>query len=170
MRRILLVTVPRILLGLLFLVSAVDGFWWLASGQHLIHPPVTDQGRAFETALQNSGFFWPLLKTVNLLGALSLLFNIVPAFGLALIAPVMAVIVAFTSPSTRSASPSRSSWSSAADCSPTPIAIATPRCSASGRRSAQSANPRSRSPRPPILSALTLAMAMRRCCSWPGPK
>jgi hypothetical protein len=95
MRQFLLVTVPRIVLGLLFLVSAVDGFWWLASGQHLIHPPVTEQGRAFETALQNSGFFWPLLKTVNLLGGLSLLLNIAPAFGLALIAPVMAVIVAF---------------------------------------------------------------------------
>lgn len=95
MRRFLLVTVPRIVLGLLFLVSAVDGFWWMASGQHLIHPPVTEQGRVFETALQTSGFFWPLLKTVNLLGALSLLLNIVPAFGLALIAPVMAVIVAF---------------------------------------------------------------------------
>ena len=43
-------------------------------------------------ALQNSGFFWPMLKTVNLLGALSLLLNIVPAFGLALLAPVIAVI------------------------------------------------------------------------------
>lgn len=95
MRQFLLVTVPRIVLGLLFLVSAVDGFWWMASGQHLIHPPVTEQGRVFETALQNSGFFWPLLKTVNLVGALSLLLNIALAFGLALIAPVMAVIVAF---------------------------------------------------------------------------
>lgn len=95
MSRILLVTAPRIVLGLLFLVSAIDGFWWMTSGQHLIHPPVTEQGRVFETALQNSGFFWPLLKTVNLLGALSLLLDIVPAFGLALIAPVMAVIVAF---------------------------------------------------------------------------
>ncbi|KQU51310.1 hypothetical protein ASG72_16315 [Bosea sp. Leaf344] len=95
MRHFLLVTAPRLVLGLLFSVSAVDGFWWLASGQHLIHPPVTEQGRVFEAALQNSGFFWPMLKTVNLLGALSLLLNIVPAFGLALLAPVMAVIVAF---------------------------------------------------------------------------
>ncbi|MDR6870626.1 ABC-type sugar transport system permease subunit [Bosea sp. BE125] len=95
MRNILLVTVPRILLGLLFLVSAVDGFWWLATGAHLIHPPTSERGVAFETALQNAGFFWPLLKTVNLAGALSLLLNIVPAFGLALLAPVMTVIVLF---------------------------------------------------------------------------
>ncbi|POR54271.1 DoxX family protein [Bosea psychrotolerans] len=95
MRNILLVTVPRVLLGLLFLVSAVDGFWWLATGVHLIHPPTSERGVAFETALQNAGFFWPLLKTVNLAGALSLLLNIVPAFGLALLAPVMTVIVLF---------------------------------------------------------------------------
>jgi len=95
MKSILLVTVPRILLGLLFLVSAVDGFWWLATGNHLIHPPTSERGIAFELALQKSGFFWPLLKTINLAGALSLLTNIAPALGLALIAPVMAVIVLF---------------------------------------------------------------------------
>lgn len=95
MKTLLLVTIPRILLGLLFLVSAVDGFWWLATGTHLIHPPTSARGLAFEEALQNAGFFWPLLKSVNLLGALSLLSNIAPALGLALIAPVMAVIVLF---------------------------------------------------------------------------
>lgn len=94
-RRILFVTVPRILLGLLFVVSAVDGFYWLATGQNLIHPPTSERGMAFEAALQNSGFFWPFLKIINLLGGVSLVFNIVPAFGLALIAPVMAVIVLF---------------------------------------------------------------------------
>ena len=56
MRRILFVTVPRILLGLLFVVSAVDGFYWLATGQNLIHPPTSERGMAFEAALQNSGF------------------------------------------------------------------------------------------------------------------
>jgi hypothetical protein len=91
----LLVTLPRILLGLIFLVSAVDGFWWLATGVRLIHPPTSERGEAFELALMNAGFFWPLLKVVNLAGALSLLLNIAPAFGLALIAPVMTVIVGF---------------------------------------------------------------------------
>lgn len=95
MKNVLLVTAPRVLLGLLFLVSAVDGFWWLATGSHLIHPPTSERGLAFEVALQNGGFFWPLLKSVNLVGALSLLTNIAPALGLALIAPVMAVIVLF---------------------------------------------------------------------------
>ncbi|HEV2552155.1 MAG TPA: hypothetical protein VGV17_00185 [Bosea sp. (in: a-proteobacteria)] len=95
MKTLLVVTVPRVLLGLLFLVSAVDGFWWLATGTHLIHPPTSTRGVAFEEALQASGFLWPLLKIVNLVGALSLLSNIAPALGLALIAPVMTVIVLF---------------------------------------------------------------------------
>lgn len=95
MKSIILVHLPRVLLGLLFLVSAVDGFWFIFTGNHLIHPPTSDRGVAFEQALQASGFFWPFLKTINLLGALSLLFNVVPAFGLALIAPVMATIVLF---------------------------------------------------------------------------
>ncbi len=95
MRNFLMVTLPRSVLGLLFLVSAADGFWWLATGAHLIHPPTSERGLAFEAGLQNAGFFWPFLKAVNLAGAISLLFNVMPAFGLALIAPVMAVIVLF---------------------------------------------------------------------------
>ncbi len=90
-----IVTIPRVLLGLLFPVSAIDGFWWLATGTRLIHPPTSVRGLVFEEALQASGFLWPLLKTVDLVGALSLLSDVAPALGLALIAPVMAVIVLF---------------------------------------------------------------------------
>ena len=95
MKTVLLVTIPRVLLGLLFLVSAVDGFWWLATGTNLIHPPTSERGLAFEAALQNTGFAWPMVKTVNLTGGLSLLFNVAPAFGLVLLAPIMVVIVFF---------------------------------------------------------------------------
>lgn len=95
MTNILFVTIPRLLLGLIFLVSAIDGFYFIATGNRLIHPPTSARGEEFEQALMNAGFFWPLLKTINLLGALSLLFNVMPALGLALIAPVMTVIVLF---------------------------------------------------------------------------
>lgn len=68
----------------------------MAGDGHQPHPsPTSERGLACETALQNSGFLWPLLKTVNLVGGLSLLLNVAPAFGLALIAPVMTVIVLF---------------------------------------------------------------------------
>ena len=95
MKTFFLVTVPRVLLGVIFLICAVDGFWWLATGANLIHPPTSPRGVVFETALQDSGFIWPFIKAINLTGALSLISNVVPAFGLALIAPVMAVIVLF---------------------------------------------------------------------------
>lgn len=95
MKTVFLVTIPRVLLGLLFLVSAVDGFWWLATGTNLIHPPTSERGLAFEAALQNSGFIWPMVKVVNLAGGLSLLLNLAPAFGLVLLAPIMTVIVFF---------------------------------------------------------------------------
>ncbi|MGX5737140.1 hypothetical protein [Bosea thiooxidans] len=94
MKTVLLVTLPRILLGLIFLVSAVDGFWWMTTGNRLIHPPTSEQGLALEAVLQQS-FIWPIVKVVNLTGALSLLANVAPAFGLALIAPIMTVIVFF---------------------------------------------------------------------------
>lgn len=95
MRNILMVTLPRILLGLVFLASAVDGVWWLSTGVKLINPPTSEQGTIFQQGLMNSGFFWPLMKAVDLVGALSLLLNLAPAFGLALLSPIMAVIVAY---------------------------------------------------------------------------
>ncbi len=96
MKKVFWETAPRLILGTLFLISAIDGFWFIFSGTHLlIHPPTSERGLQFEQALIASGFFWPFLKTVNLIGALCLLTNRAPAFGLALIAPVMAVIVLF---------------------------------------------------------------------------
>jgi hypothetical protein len=95
MKKVFWETAPRLILGTLFLISAIDGFWFIFSGAHLIHPPTSERGLQFEQALIASGFFWPFLKTVSLIGALCLLINRAPAFGLALIAPVMAVIVLF---------------------------------------------------------------------------
>ncbi len=95
MKRHLLVTLPRLILGALFLLSAVDGFTFIFTGERIIHPPTSARGEAFEGALIASGFFWPLLKTVNLVGALCLLTNRAPAFGFALIVPVITVIVGF---------------------------------------------------------------------------
>ncbi len=95
MKKILLLTVPRVVLGLLFLVGAIDGFSFIFTGSHLIHPPTSEQGKAFESALIAVGFFWPLMKIVQLIGALCLLTNRAPALGLALLSPIMAVIVLF---------------------------------------------------------------------------
>ncbi|RJE82381.1 hypothetical protein [Paracoccus onubensis] len=88
-------TGPRLLLGGIFLLGAIDGFSYIFTGSHLIHPPTSVNGQAFEDALKEVGFIWPLMKTVELIGALLLLSNRAPALGLALLSPVMAVIVLF---------------------------------------------------------------------------
>lgn len=95
MRRFWLLTAPRVILGAIFLAGAVDGFSFILAGTHLIHPPTSDRGLQFEEALKATGFFWPLMKIVELIGAYCLLTNRAPAFGLALLAPIMTVVVLF---------------------------------------------------------------------------
>jgi putative oxidoreductase len=95
MKKMLSETVPRIVLAFVFLVGATDGFWFIFTGAHLVHPPTSDQGVQFEHALQATGFFWPFMKTIEVIGALCLLTNRAPAFGLALLAPIIMVIVLF---------------------------------------------------------------------------
>lgn len=90
-----LVTVPRVLLGLIFLAGGIDGFFYVATGGHLIHPPTSERGLAFEEALKATGFFWPFMKAVELVGAFCLLSNRAPALGLALLSPIMSVVVLF---------------------------------------------------------------------------
>ena len=86
---------PRLMLGGIFLLGAVDGFAFIFTGAHLIHPPTSSAGHAFEAALKDAGFLWPLMKSIELIGALLLLTNRAPALGLALLAPIMTVIVLF---------------------------------------------------------------------------
>lgn len=95
MIRRLIVDVPRILLGLLFLLGAVDGFAWMLTGHHLIHPPTSPAGLRFEGGLKESGFVWPLMKTIDLVAALGLLFNRAPAAALLLLLPIITVIILF---------------------------------------------------------------------------
>lgn len=95
MIKIAFVDIPRILLGLLFLVSGIDGLLLVFTGSNYINPPTSPAGLAFEHALKASGFFWPLMKTVDLLGAALLLSNRAPAFGLALLLPIITVIIGF---------------------------------------------------------------------------
>jgi hypothetical protein len=95
MSKFWLLTVPRVVLGVVFLAGAIDGFAFIATGTHLVHPPTTERGLQFEEALKSAGFLWPLMKTVELIGAVCLLTHRAPAFGLALLAPVITVVVLF---------------------------------------------------------------------------
>lgn len=95
MIRRLTVDVPRILIGLLFLVSAIDGLAWVFTGQNLINPPTSPAGLRFEDGLKESGFIWPLMKGIDLVAALGLLFNRAPAAALLLLLPIITVIILF---------------------------------------------------------------------------
>ncbi len=95
MSKFLLQTAPRVLLGLVFLVGAIDGFLFIATGSAVVHPPTSARGLQFEQALKSAGFLWPLMKTVELIGAACLLTNRAPALGLALLSPIIAVVVLF---------------------------------------------------------------------------
>lgn len=88
-------TAARVVLGAVFLVGAIDGFAYIATGAHLVHPPTSQRGLDFEAALKSVGFLWPLMKTVELIGAVCLHTNRAPALGLALLSPIMAVVVLF---------------------------------------------------------------------------
>lgn len=95
MIRILTTDIPRILLALLFLVGAANGFAWIITGQDLFHPPTSEAGLRFEAALRDSGFLWPLMKTIDLVAGLMLLTNRAPALALLMLLPIITVIVLF---------------------------------------------------------------------------
>lgn len=95
LRRIIIIDVPRILLGLLFLVSAVDGFSLILTGTNYIRPPTSEAGLRFERALQDSGFIWPLMKSIDLVAAICLLTNRFAPLALLFLLPIITVIVLF---------------------------------------------------------------------------
>lgn len=94
-QKIVLDTAPRILLGAIFLFFGIDGYVFVFTGGNIVTPPVSEAGNAFVTALQASGFFWPFMKGIFIIGGLMLLLNRAPALALALLAPGMSIIVLF---------------------------------------------------------------------------
>lgn len=95
MLRRITVDLPRILLGLLFLASALDGFALILTGTNYIHPPTSEAGLRFERALIDSGYIWPLMKGIDLVAAICLLTNRFAPLGLLLLLPIITVIVLF---------------------------------------------------------------------------
>ena len=82
--------IARVLLGLIFFVFGLNGFF------HFIpQPPPPPAAGAFAGALLATGYFFPLLKTVETLsGALLLVGRYVP-LALAALAPIVVNILAF---------------------------------------------------------------------------
>ena len=85
------VATDRILLGLLFVITGINGFL-----QFLPQPAGIPQAAAdFSTALVKTGYMFPLVMATQFLFGILLLANRLVPFALVLIAPVIVNIVAF---------------------------------------------------------------------------
>ena len=83
-------TIARLGLGLVFLVFGLNGFL------HFIPaPPPTGDAAVFVGGLAAAGYFFPLLKGIEVLAGLMLLANFRAPLALLLLAPIVVNIVAF---------------------------------------------------------------------------
>ena len=84
-------TAARLVLGLVFLVFGLNGFL-----HFLPQPPPPPRALGFLGGLASTGYFFPLLKTTEVVAGALLLAGFVP-IALTLLAPVIVNIVAFHS-------------------------------------------------------------------------
>jgi len=85
-----LTTISRVVLGLVFFVFGLNGFL------HFIPaPPPTGAALTFFGGLLAAGYFFPLLKTVEILASIALLTNRFVPLALTVLAPIIVNIVAF---------------------------------------------------------------------------
>lgn len=82
--------VARTLLGLVFTVFGLNGFFGFMS-----MPPMPDAANAFMGSLAESGYFMPFLKAVETAGGLALLLNVAAPAALVILAPVIINITMF---------------------------------------------------------------------------
>jgi len=80
----------RILLGLIFTVFGLNGFL-----QFMPMPPMPDAAGAFLGAMAQTGYLFPLLKSLEVLTGLALLANRFVPLALVILAPIAANILAF---------------------------------------------------------------------------
>lgn len=83
-------TAARVLLGLTFVVFGLNGFF-----QFLPQPPMPDSAGAFVGALVASGYFFPMLKSLEVAAGLALLSGRFVPLALTVLAPVVVNIALF---------------------------------------------------------------------------
>lgn len=84
--------ISRYFLGVWFMICAIDGWGYLLFDLHIFGD---HKGYIYLSNLVEATYFWAFMKAIQLIGALSLLFNYRPALGLALITPISAVLCLF---------------------------------------------------------------------------
>lgn len=81
-------TIARYFLGLFYLVGAIDGFLYLVVGMDTGPKP----NDIFFTGLIGTTYFWAFMKSIQFIGAVSLLFNYKPVLGFTLLLPITSVL------------------------------------------------------------------------------
>jgi putative oxidoreductase len=85
-----LATAARVLLGLIFVVFGVNGFL-----SFIPAPPLPERAVPFVTGLLSAGYFFPLLKSTEIVAGLLLLSGRFVPVALVALAPIVVNIVAF---------------------------------------------------------------------------
>ena len=93
---ILLVVVPRSLLGLIFLMAAIDDYHYLCKGRMLFKAPLTPAGAAWLKNLKEGvPFYLPLKATLDLVGGLMMITGFYAPLGLLMLLPVIVIVILF---------------------------------------------------------------------------
>jgi putative oxidoreductase len=92
---VLLMIIPRIVLGAIFASAALNYFWSVVFGWMLFPVSITPQAMQFAGVVIKTGYLWPLMKAINLVAGILLIANRAPAFAVALLVPVTVIIVWF---------------------------------------------------------------------------
>lgn len=85
------VLISRVLLGVIYLIFGLDYFFKFIPYQPL-HPGVTG---AFVAGLKGVGYFYPMIKSIQILGGLSLMFNRYAPFSAVVLFPISLNVLLF---------------------------------------------------------------------------
>lgn len=85
----------RIFLGLVFVVSAVEGIIFVITGRDTSPKLSSPSAMSFVDGLKRAKWFWAYMKLVDLVGGLMLLSGYYPSIGILLLLPVISVIILF---------------------------------------------------------------------------
>ena len=93
---ILLVVLPRTVLGWVFLMAAIDDYHYLFKGRMLFKAPLSPEGAGWLKNLkEGASFYLPVKATLDLVGAILLLSGFYSHIGLLMLLPVILMVILF---------------------------------------------------------------------------